>query len=357
MGLTPSEQAATQTNPIEPTVIVFETSPDGSLDAIVQHDERTVYVYLNGRDGNFGTRACWVRNLIAAPMEISQSDLRQGIPPALPRFVINHPNGLPAPTANDLSVVWFEEGNGIALFEKNSLLAVIPPWSGREAFHGYARDCLHENEVCWPMPQQPALAERIRRAAEFWKSWKSGNPLAYLKDDLLLKYRTRFGPDVQTYEVGGDQWPPLLIYRFDNDAGSRLLTLGMALRPQPNVELSHERPVALRRIELGLEYRLGIFFESVDQALELLAGQARYPWRKWTWLGHGHIAKLTRVDQPTVNLLFVSERNFRGELTRFRDDPVNLLWAVPITESEIPYASTNTNEFIDQCKSSGRLTN
>lgn len=339
----------------EPTVILFENSPDGSLDAIVQHDQRTVYLYLNGREGNFGTRACWVRNLVSAPLEFSQTDLRQGIPPVLPRFVINHPHGRSLPSASDLRLVWLEEGNGVALFERDSLLAVIPPWSGSEGFHGYARDCLNENEVCWPLPQLPALAQRIQRAAEFWQSWQTGNPFAQLQADLIPKYHARYGASGQSFEVDRDHWPPLMIYRFDSATSSRLITLGMSLRPQPNVELSQDRPASLRRIELGIEFRPGTLLDSPEQALELLAGQARYPWRKWSWLGHGHIAKLTRGDKPTINLLFVSERSQRGELSRFRDDPVNLLWIVPITDFEVTEAGANLNAFLEMCKHSDRL--
>ena len=43
--------------------LLFETSPYGNLDAIAQHDGRVLYLYLSG-DDTFGTRACWVRNLV-----------------------------------------------------------------------------------------------------------------------------------------------------------------------------------------------------------------------------------------------------------------------------------------------------
>ncbi len=349
-------ETQTPSNLVEPTVLLFETSPDGSLDAIVQQDPRTIYLYLNGRDERFGTRACWVRNLAAAPIEMSRTDLEQGIPPVLPRFLGNHPNGAPAPTASDLRIVWFEEGNGIALFEKDALLAVIPPWSGREGFHGFARDCLNENDVCWPLPPQPALLERIRRAKDFWESWKTGDSLGKFRDELLSKYRQRFGRAAEAYEVDREHWPPLWIYRVPTESCVRLFSVGMSLRPQPNVELSQERPASFRRIELGLEFRPGLALENPAQGVELLAGQARYPWRNWTWLGHGHLAKLTRPAGQPWNLLFVSDRQHRGELIRYRDDPVKLLWIVPISDEEAVQASADVNAVIQRCMESGRLS-
>lgn len=346
----------TQSRLVEPDVALFETSPDGSLDAIVQQDQRTVYLYLHGREGPFGTRACWVRNLIAAPIEMSRSDLEQGIPPVLSRFATNHPHGAAAPAREHLRIVWFEEGNGVALLEHDEVLAVIPPWSGQEGFHGYARDCIAESEVCWPMPSQPALRERIRRAAQFWLSWKSGSPFEDLRNELLPVYRRRFGSEAGPFEVDRERWPPLWLYRFPSGSGERMLSAGMSVRPQPNVELTQERPAALRRIELGIEFRPGLEMESPEQALELLAGQARYPWRKWTWLGHGHVAKLTRNDGEPWHLLFVSDRPRQGELLRYRDDPVNLLWMVPITPAEATLAGSDVNAVIDRCLEAGRLT-
>jgi hypothetical protein len=347
--------AASDSNPLEPSVVLFETSPDGSLDAILQQDGRTLYLYLNDPRGDFGTRACWVGNLAPAPLELSTADLRSGVPPLLPRFFANHPAGRPAPRQDDFRVVWFEEGNGIALFERDELLAVIPPWSGQDGFHGYARDCLHENEVCWPLPSKPALLERIRRAEGNWRAWKTGNPLAELQADLLPKYRNRLGTEDRAFRVDQDHWPPLLIFQFGLDVQARLVTAGMSLRPQPNVELAEAAPAALRRIELAVACGAHTAFQTPGPALELLAGQARYPWRRWNWLGHGHLSRLTHPDQTTSNVLFVADSNSGGALTRFRGDPVNLLWLVPLSEEDLQAYQQDSAAWIQACRTTGRL--
>ena len=101
----------------DPENLLFETSPYGNLDAIVEHDERAVFFYLSGQgraDDKFGTRACWVRNLVPGPYVINEDEMKQGIPPALPRTHCKYSDGRAAPTTDQLEIVWFEEGNGAA---------------------------------------------------------------------------------------------------------------------------------------------------------------------------------------------------------------------------------------------------
>lgn len=339
----------------EPDVLLFERSPDGSLDALVQSDGRTVYLYLNDPDGTFGTRACWVRNLIPAPLELSQADLQQQAPPVMPRFFTNHPHGAPLPRSEDLRIVWLEEGNGIALRERDQLLAVIPPWSGREGFHGYARDCLSENEICWPLPAQPTLLERIDRAVDFWSACQAPEYVASLDSKIRDVYRARFGDATQSYQVDPDGWPPVQILRHDSTLGPILTSCGMGLRPQPNVELTQKKPAAMRRIELGLVAARAAFGTDESQAVELLAGQVRYPWRHWTWLGHGHLSKLLRPNAEPWQLLFISERPWQGELLRFRGDPVHLLWMVPMNEDDFKRTRTDLAGLIEDCVHQGRV--
>jgi len=73
----------------ETNSILFQTSPYGNLDAIVEHDGRAVYFYLSAGqrpDNRFGMRACWVRNLELGPHVINQEDMEAGIAPMLPRY-------------------------------------------------------------------------------------------------------------------------------------------------------------------------------------------------------------------------------------------------------------------------------
>ena len=174
-------------------VIYHQTSPDGQIQALVEQDDRVAYFYLASDLPKFPTKACWVRNLISGPITLDRREMEQGLAPALPRTVCAAPEGAPPLVADQLSVIWFEEGNGAALLEGDEVLAVIPPWSGQEGFHGYARDCTAENSVCWPLPDSPELQAKLQRAQDWWNEWANGNPWKQRQEALLERLEAGLG--------------------------------------------------------------------------------------------------------------------------------------------------------------------
>ncbi len=246
----------------EHTNLLFETSPFGNLDAIVEHDGRAVYLYLSSQgrdDSKFGTRACWVRNLVPGPYVINEDEMKQGIPPVLPRTHCKYSDSRPVPDAARLQVVWFEEGNGIALFETTEtgeqvMLAVIPPWSGLDGFHGYANECAAENPICWPLPDNPNLFRRIARASEFWNACQAidEHPFAKLQQDVLAVYRNTWGPESNYFSIDGGNFPPRGLATFELNDQFIAATVGMSFCPQPNVELNVDDPQNFRRVELAI---------------------------------------------------------------------------------------------------------
>ena len=264
---------------IDPVTMLFETSPLGNLDAIVQHDDRTVYFYLNENPGaiagkpKFGTRACWVQNLTTGPLVFDQAEMQQGLPLLLPRTHTLSREGVPLPNADRLAVIWFEEGNGAALVlqddqqQVEKVLAVIPPWSGQEGFHGYSAECAVENEVCWPLPLKEALTKRITNADSFWKGFQNeNNPLTQLQKAQLQAYRERFlavdgdsdidvGDEVDGeshFSIVGAKFPPRKLVQYDLADSIVIVTVGMSLLPQPMVELATDQPSRFRRVELAV---------------------------------------------------------------------------------------------------------
>jgi len=264
--------------PADPTEnLLFETSPFGTLDGIVEHDGRAVYFYINerqtgerqaddsasGQTGQFGMRACWVRNLDRGPLVLNKAHMNQGMAPMMPRndCVDSELHSLPDP--DSLSIVWFEEGNGAALLEFDSqsqqqtTIAVIPPWSGVDGFFGYASNCAHESPLAWPMPENKSLQLRIERASEFWSSFtKDSSPFLLLQRELIEAYDNCFGKENQKqyYAIDGGKFPPRGLIRYETKSKTVLLTVGMALCPQPSVELSIESPSELRRIEITIDW-------------------------------------------------------------------------------------------------------
>ncbi len=356
---------------IEPVVLLFQSSPFGTLDAIVQHDGNSVYFYLNqppnpaasGGPNKFGTRACWVRNMHVGPLVLNEDEMKQGISPMLPRTHCLHRNGQPVPDPDNLKVIWFEEGNGAALIESVAdaepiTLAVIPPWSGLEGFHGYAAECAMESPLCWPMPDNPGLKQRIARAGEFWSRWEAeagatpnageSNPFAKLQPEILSALDEKFlianrPVDRKYFSIDGGRFPPCGLVQYQTDDGFVLATVGMSVCPQPAVELFMDDPMNYRRIELAVRRPLepnatpGAINLAIDAIVKQLSGLATYPWNHFTWLGPGHTCRLLEAAPDCDTALLVHDhRRARPDSKKvrmpvFRDDPINLLWLIPIT--------------------------
>ena len=347
-------------------VIFHQTSPDGQIHALVEQDERVAYFYLASELPTFPTKACWVRNLGQGPLTLDNREMEQGLAPALPRMVCHHPQGAEPLVAERLTVIWFEEGNGAALLEGSEVLAMIPPWSGEDGFHGYARDCKAENPVCWPLPEDPRLRERLQQAQQWWNEWSTGNPWKQRQQELLSGLEIGLGPHQKYFSIDGQKWPPKGLALFHPSGWMAVVTVGVSLRPQPRVELYAESPRQIARIELGVL--------AADQPAEVLiervggwlSGMTNYPWYQQSWLGHGHTSTLqvhaaeNGQNYPCVIFCEHGElltrlnaaqlppaaQGFREALQRirlpaFRDCPTNLLWAIPISADEQAWVSSH----------------
>jgi len=345
-NLTPKDSGQNRPEPHEQQTLLFEGSPFGTIDAIVQHDGHSVYFYLNGPEP-FGTRACWVRNLEPGPYVLDQEAMREGQTPMLPRTHCVDPTAQPLPREEALHVIWLEEGNGAVLLEESEPIAFIPPWSGADGFHGYAKECAAESPICWPMPARDQMHQRFARAAEFWLSFQDEkqNPFQTLQSRLLEILDTRFG-DSQPgnyFSIDGGRFPPRGLSVYARPGRIVATTIGMSLCPQPGVELQCESPGPLRRIELGLKFETERSADDLQNIWQALSGLAAYPWQRQTWLGPGHTVPLdafsSLLGESCQYALLLpdgepGEAAARPLLPSFRGDPVTLLWLVPLTDSE-----------------------
>ena len=365
--------------PTEPDAILFETSPFANIDAIVQHDGRVVYFYLNGHtiDGQnrFNTRAVWVQNLIEAPYVLDEDEARSGIAPMLPRTCCKQTKPVPMLDPDQLEIVWFEEGNGAALRRKKTAdseaetLAVIPPWSGLEGFHGYAAGCIAESPLCWPMPDNPKLQQRIESAARFWQACRSDDhPFTDLQPEILAAYDQVFATsqedekgkpsDTHYFSIDGGKFPPRGLVQYPS-AGV-IATVGLSLCPQPAVELFVDDPVNYRRIELAIRLTSQQMADSdlVESVSRQLSSLAAYPWRNLTWLGPGHTCGLSGMQTDSQLALLVPDSQISTatsapavSLPSFQADPVNLLWLLPITteqQQQLEAGAINVSQLLDR---------
>ena len=112
----------------------------------------------------------------------------------------------------------------------------------------------------------------------------------------------------------------------------------MSLRPQPNVEMSVERPREQRRIELALELPAGITESQLQPLLEQFSGLVAWPWNGFTWFGTGHTCELDSLApvMGASRVEFVADQKkepaLAMQMPAFRDDPIKLLWLSPSSE-------------------------
>ena len=338
----------------EPQVVLFERSPYGNIDAIVEHDDRTVYFYLASQN-SFGMRSCWLGNLVEGPLVMSEADLTQGRPPLVPRIHCTHPAGREIPQESDLEIVWFEEGNGAAVLERGEVLGIIPPWSGASEFHGYARDSIAETIVAWPIPTETALLRRIEHAREFWRGFRDGNPFATLQSEILQSHKNRFGAEVKYWVIDNEQFPPRGLIQMESNGTTTFATVGMSLVPQPNVEMYAENPSQSRLVELAFQLdSSNLDPEKIEEIGQRISAIAKKPWESFTWFGHMHSCefKVQATDGETPFVIFWGDPN---PLCSYREDPVRLLWVVPITQAELDQLLAKDYSFVESAEFKNRL--
>ena len=323
--------------------LLDDVSPLGNIRAVVEADKNACYFYLFGADDtDFGVRSVWVRNLKPAPERFDVDTMERGEPPLNPRAHCKSSAAGTLPNAEDLGVCWLPEGNCAALIEGDVILAMIPPWSGQGGFNGYARDCIGQGPVAWEMPQDPTLQQRFQRANEFWETWDDDS-WPNIQDALTESIERVLGKHSNYYAIDGGDWPPRAILRIPTTSGTALVTLGVSILPQPNLETDNASQ--LRRIELGAILPSTWSDAQVKQFASYLSGQARLPWRAFTWLGPGHTipcddwastkftAALLQREHPALPKSVTLPPQF--------GDPVHVLWFIPITEAEREYAISN----------------
>jgi hypothetical protein len=333
-------------------VLFEEVGPNGNIQAVVEADEDVCFFYLFGaEDTGFGMRSVWVRNHAQAPDILDVARMRAGLPPSNPKAHCRHPQGLPLPSKEQLRVVWLPEGNGAALYEGGELLAIIPPWSGMNGFNGYARDSVGEGPVAWEIGPQNVLVGRFRQAESYWRQWEDGNPWPALQDALLSAIEKTLGRHTNYYAIDGGQWPPKAIVRIPRPDSIVLLTIGVCVRPQPEVEAATEHPELLRRIELGVVLPARWPDDAVKRFASYMSAQSGLPWSKYTWLGPGHTIPCDSWQNRSFAFASLQPNHPAAPTPTLEPhfgDPVNILWFVPISPAERQTAIDHGSERLTQ---------
>jgi len=353
----PRRETATQvTSNDEPRVLIAEVNPYGNLEAMVEDDGRTVYLYLQHvTDDGWGLRPVWVANHLPAPEGRDMDAMEAGMAPLMPREGTHFPQGGPALDEDRLSLVWFEEGDGAALLEGDRPVAIVAPWSGEGGFPGYSAAAVGTQELAWELGEAlDTLGERVKRAAAYWRWREQDESWEEIREAQLDHLERHLGPHRRYWAADGGTFPPGAVVQFTPPSHPGVFvytTLGMSAQAMPRVEMHYEDPAPCRRVELALGAR-----DDSPEFARTLSWAMGMPWRDCNWLGDGHTISWDEAPAGGVLLLAQPPAAGRAGLLRrplpppslpgFTDrsgDPVTYLWLMKISLEEQSYAEKHSS--------------
>ena len=135
-----------------PSVVTLldSVNPYGSRRLTVEFDGTTTAAYL--RDETTVIAATWIANHVRAPQSADPERINAGHAPVMPAGHTKHPRGRPPLDPAYVQALWFEEGDGVALLEGGTLLAVIPGWAdSSRGMPGYSRDVIGQTPYAWAL--------------------------------------------------------------------------------------------------------------------------------------------------------------------------------------------------------------
>jgi len=324
-----------------PELLLQQTSPYATRRATLLRGDGDVYLYLEDLIGPVPSTvsAVWVANCLPAPRGRAPVD-EPGTPPRMGAGGTRHPEGCP-PLGDRLELVWFEEGDAVAVVDGEGVLAAIPGWAGRNDFYGYARYARGRSPLAWELTREAlkVLDHKVVDSREFWK-WRSNGAWTDISRDGLRHLTDRIGPQEAIW--------PLETHLPESVASRHRLgthpvwitaTTGLSAQRMAGVEQYVDDPDHVGRIELAIAR------PAPDQSgAEILAALASIPFGRCTWLGEGHTigglpgayptfgpekaAVLLTADPPESDIY--DRPDLRGHMGR--GEQVTYLWVMVIDE-------------------------
>src|SRR5262252_10296139 len=218
-------------------------SPYGSRRLTVEFDGIATAAYL--RDETTLIAATWVANHVHAPRTSDLARINAGQAPLMPAACTRHPRGRPPLDPAMLQALWFEEGDGVALLERGTVLAVIPGWSdSSRGMPGYSRDVIGQTPFGWSLDDAiDGLGPRVERAREFWQWRQRDDSWGSFQRSLLGHLLARLGPGSRYWDVGGGKQPMIGVSErppTPQRPYTVLSTIGMSCQRMPVVEQAME---------------------------------------------------------------------------------------------------------------------
>jgi hypothetical protein len=326
-------------------MLLDSVSPYGSRRLTVEFDGSTTAAYLH--DETAVIAATWIANHVRAPRASDSGRLGGGRAPLMPASRTRHPRGRPPLVPATLQALWFEEGDGVAILEGGTLLAVIPGWAdSRRGMPGYCRDVIGQTPFAWSLEDAlDGLGPRVERARQYWQWRHSADGWEQFQQAALSHLTGRLGPGAHYWDGAQGKQPSVGISERPPAPGrpyTVLSTVGMSAQRMPVVEQVIDDPTGYCRIELALATTV-----PPGMAALVFLWLAVYPWRAVTWFGPGHSVRW--YDQAASFplgggyegvLLLDDTSGLPGpaapDLSGFTvdGDPVRWLWIIPISEHD-----------------------
>ncbi|WP_051108940.1 suppressor of fused domain protein [Actinomadura flavalba] len=347
-------------------VVRAESSPYGSRRLVIECDGVVTSATLRDPRGTV-VGAVWVANHRDAPAALDRARMDAGAAPLLPATHVRTRAGRGPLEPTDLDIVWFEEGDGVAVLEAGEALFVIPGWSDMaRGIPGYSRDAAEQSPFAFPLRDEIAeFGERIDAARDHWRRHDAEDAWPAFQQSVLGHLLQRLGPgghywhDVGGQLTGRRGTRPTVGVSERPAAADRdyavLSTIGMSRQRMPTIELYEDDVAPYARVELAVATAL-----PSQRAGSIFPWLAQYPWRSVTWFAPGDVVKwyheahtfpLGSGDAPWQGVLLLDDPSrLAGPvppgLTGFSvdGDPVRWLWLVPITGEEHQYAKSEGSD-------------
>jgi len=341
----------------ERKVLIESESPLCPAQAFCEQTENAVYFYIfyPTRDKEHQLKRCWVCNCREAPDQLDAGDKLS----MMPKGTFNHaPNGI---EVHPDGIIWFDDGDSAALLEKGEILAVIPPNYGLYDFPGFAKYAVGQNRYAWELDARTkdAMNRQMRILDRFWvmtgqeQFWKDAQ-------DYYIKTAEKFfGKHTGYYGIDNNEFPMRAIIEGKKNGVTYGFTAFLSTFSQPLIETAVQDARVHRRIEFGFAA-----VDSLSDSVKMEAYNCFYVLSKaiyndGTFFVHGHTNTWSGIPGCHA-FLFLNARafnNMEGPVYRdFNGDPINLLWAVPITKEEYDFTvKFGVNKLLERANDLSRI--
>ena len=92
--------------------------------------------------------ACWVKNLVEAPLTFQKDKIEEDHQPVLPSMFVDEDMDIKPWNEAELEIVWSKEGHIAGLLHNDEIVCVIPSWADGHNFPGLCAVCEGKQYGC-----------------------------------------------------------------------------------------------------------------------------------------------------------------------------------------------------------------